>query len=186
MSFIEGREKAVAGSTYKDLKDLVQNIRDSRYFDASKQDQDSKDDEIDGKLADIGLFQLVLIIARKKSYSGKCFLQIYNHCLKARLHLLLRIYTLYTLQTKRRMRGMRRKTRRTAQLIKPVTNSQRNRSLCTNPTVNSASWTQVSALWVHLKLNPPSPRSCPNPKWKRQILLLWHNSPLLLIPPPRH
>ena len=50
MSLIEAREKSVAGTTYKELKDLVQNIRDGRYFDTNKQDQEAKIDEIDGKL----------------------------------------------------------------------------------------------------------------------------------------
>ena len=49
MSLIEAREKPVAGTTYKELKDLVQNIRDGRYFDTNKQDQEAKIDEIDGK-----------------------------------------------------------------------------------------------------------------------------------------
>ena len=50
MSLIEAREKAVVGTTYKELKDLVQNIRDGRYFDANKQDEEAKNDEIDSKI----------------------------------------------------------------------------------------------------------------------------------------
>ena len=50
MSLIEAREKPVVGTSYKELKDLVQNIRDGRYFDTSKQDQEAKSDEIDGKI----------------------------------------------------------------------------------------------------------------------------------------
>ena len=48
MSFIEGREKAVAGTTYKELKDLVQKIHDCHYFDANKRTQEEKTEEIDG------------------------------------------------------------------------------------------------------------------------------------------
>ena len=48
MSFIEGREKTVVGTTYKELRDLVQKIHDCHYFDANKRTQEEKKEEVDG------------------------------------------------------------------------------------------------------------------------------------------
>ena len=57
MSFIEGREKAVAGTSYKELREVVHKIYDSRYFDASKS-KEEKNEEIDG----IEMFLKIMIV----------------------------------------------------------------------------------------------------------------------------